>query len=101
LKESIFAQKIAYEFIARFPMLKSQFEPEALAPAVLGFLQTGSDGADRAAAIEVALNRANRRSSIESVIADAQKILDWPPKLELVAQKKQPRPKARGIRKKR
>jgi hypothetical protein len=101
LKESILAQKVAYEFVARFPMLKSQFEPEALAPAVLGFLQAGSDSADRAAAVGVALNRAHRRSSIESVIADAQKILDWPPKPKPVEEKKKPRPKARGIRKKR
>ena len=101
MKESILAQKIAYEFVARFPMLASLFDPAALAPAVLGFLQAGSDSDDRAAAVGVALNRAHRRSSIESVIADAQKILDWPPKPKAVAEKKQPRPKARGVSKKR
>jgi hypothetical protein len=101
LKESILAQKVAYEFIARFPMLASQFDPLALAPAVFGFLQAGSDSDDRAAAVGVALNRAQRRSSIESVIADAQKILDWPPKPKPIEEKKKPRPKARGKRKKR
>ena len=99
MKESILAQKIAYEFVARFPMLASQFDPSALAPAVLGFFQAGSDGDDRVAAVGVALNRAHRRSSIESVIADAQKILDWPPKPKPVVEKKQPRPRARGKRK--
>jgi hypothetical protein len=101
LKESILAQKIAYEFIARFPMLASQFDPSALAPAVFGFLQAGSNSDDRAAAVGVALNRAHRRSSIQSVIANAQEILDWPPKPEVVVEKKKPRPKARGKLKKR
>jgi hypothetical protein len=101
LKESILAQKIAYEFIARFPMLAPQFNPAALAPAVLGFLKAGEDSDDRAAAVGVALARAHRRSSPESVIADAQEILDWPPKPKPVAEKKKPRPKARGARKKR
>jgi hypothetical protein len=101
LKQSILAQKVAHDFINRFPMLASQFDPSALAPAVLAFLQAGPDGDDRAVAIELALGRAHRRSNIKSVIETANEILDWPPKPKPVSQKKQPRPKARGVRKKR
>jgi len=83
-------------------MLASQFDPAALSPAVLGFLQAGSDEEDRAAAVELSLARAHRRSTIASVIEAAQEILDWPPKPKpVVVKKKKPAPKARGIRNKR
>ena len=103
MKQAILAQKIAHEFVARFPMLASQFDPAALAPAVLKFLQAGDDGDDRAFAIELSLARAHRRSSIASVMEIAKEILDWPPapKPKPVPVKKKTAPKARGLRKKR
>ena len=104
MKQSILAQKIAHEFVARFPMLASQFDPSLLAPRVLGFLQAGEDGDDRAFAIELSLARSHRRSTIASVMDTAQDILDWPPAPpppKPVAAKKKAAPKARGLRKKR
>ena len=107
MKQSILAQKMAHDFVARFPTLAAQFDPKALAPAILAFLEAGPDGDDRAAAVEVSLARSHRRSTIASVIEIAQEIYDWPPKPELgsrpikpVTRKKKARPKARGTRSK-
>ncbi len=99
MKESILAQKIAQEFIARFAQLSAKFDPENLKFVVLGFLQLGPDDEDRAEAFRLSLAKANRHSTVDSILERAQEILDWPPKPKPVVEKKQPRPKARGKRK--
>lgn len=92
MKETILAQQIAHEFVARFPMLAERFEPELFALAVLDFLRNGKDDDDRADAVRLSLAKGNRRSSIESIIDNAKEILDWPPKPKVVEPTPIPRP---------
>ena len=103
MKDSILAQTVAQEFISRFPMVTSSFDEEAFKLAIFDFLRKGEDDDDRVAAVRLSLSRANRRSSIESIMDNAQEILSWPPKppepTPIKPVVKKAAPKARGRRK--
>ncbi len=80
MKESILAQKLTQEFVSRFPMMAHQFNLDLFVLGVLTFLEKGSDDDDRAESLRLSFAQANRRSTIESVLENAQRILNWPPK---------------------
>jgi hypothetical protein len=93
MKDSIVAQQVAQTFLTR-QEIKGMFDPDLLRRAILKFLQGGSDGEDRAECVRLALGRANRRMDLSDIIAEAQKILDWPPMVPVPAKKKAGKKKA-------
>jgi hypothetical protein len=79
MKDSVVAQQIVQELLVRQEM-KGMFDRDELCAAILAFLRDGVDPEDRAACARLALGRADRRTGIPDIIAEAQRILDWPPK---------------------
>lgn len=77
MKQTILAQVIAREFTARREM-EDRFRHPEVSSAVLLFLKGGTDDEDRAASIRLALGESNRRATLESIMARAKEILEWP-----------------------